>query len=149
MLFKALATADGVMKRLDPAFDAVAAAAPVVRRAAVARFGPAALAEKGRQAGLDLARLADDLPTLGRLLVHRLRQRRFEAEISLADTSRLGRHLERSAAIVAIGLVAAAFVLGLAPALLRSGILVGGTNVFALVGLVAVVLGLGRLLLAL
>lgn len=53
LLFKALLSVDGVMKGLDPEFDAIAVAAPIVKAQMRARFGPEQLLQKGQALALD------------------------------------------------------------------------------------------------
>ena len=145
ILFKALATADGVMKRLDPDFDAIEAARPIVRRAALGRFGPEALRGRAEEIGLDLVGLAENVPGLVKLLTHRLRQGPFKAELSVADVDRFGGHLNRAATKIAVALVVGAFAIGLAPELARSGPTIQGAPFFVILGAAVVVAGLAAL----
>lgn len=145
ILFKALATADGVMKRLDPDFDAIEAARPIVRRAALGRLGPGALKQRGEEIGLDLLSLAEGVPALVKLVTHRLRQGGLKAEISVAEVDRFGLHLNRAATKIAIALVVGAFAIGLAPELARAGPAIQGAPLFVVLGVTVVAAGLATL----
>lgn len=140
LLFKALITADGVMRSLDPEFDAIAVAAPIVKEEMRRRHAPGALLGKGQALALDVAGLATDLPSLLRLLALRLRQGRIAAEIELKGLDRIGADIRWAATRLAVAVVTAAFALGLAPRLLDFGPTLFGVPVTALIGL-AVILG--------
>ncbi len=139
LLFKALITADGVMRTLDPGFDAVRVATPMVRRELQRRFAPAALADKGQALALDLAGLANDLPSLLRLLSLRLRQGRLSADIELKGLARIGGDIRWAATRIAVAIIAAAFALGLAPRLVDLGPAWSGVSVTAWLGLAVIV----------
>lgn len=147
LLFKALITADGVMRGLDPDFDAIAVAAPVVRGEMVRRYDPAALAGRGRALALDLAGLTADLPALMRLLALRLRQGRVSAEIELKGLEGIGADIRWAATRIAVAVVTAAFALGLAPRLLDFGPSLFGVPVAAWLGLGVIGGGMAWLLL--
>lgn len=121
LLFKALITADGVMRSLDPAFNVIAVSAPIVRREMARRFGPAELADKGRAFLQEMLSLAGDLPGLLRLLAMRLRQGRLHAEIELKNIDRIGSDIRWAATRIAVAVVTAAFALGIAPRLMDYG----------------------------
>ncbi len=121
LLFKALMTADGVMRNLDPDFDVVRVAAPLVAREMQDRFQPKALLDQGRGAALDLLGLASEVPSLMRLLAPRLREGRLTADIEVKGLERIGGDVRWAASRIAVTLVVAAFALGLAPRLLDFG----------------------------
>jgi len=147
LLFKALITADGVMRGLDPDFDAIAVAAPIVREEMARRYAPAALAGRGRALALDLAGLAADLPALARLLALRLRQGRISAEVELKGLEGIGGDIRFAATRIAVAVVTAAFALGLAPRLLDYGPSLLGAPAAAWLGLGVIAGGMAWLLL--
>ncbi|WP_038209904.1 ABC1 kinase family protein [Xenophilus azovorans] len=142
LLFKALATADGMLRRLDPALDLVATVAPMVRSAMAARYSAGAVGARGRAAAAQLYDMADDLPQVLRLVLHHLKQGRVHAEVEVRHFDRIADALERAATRLAIAIVAAAFVLGLAPRVLGWGPTWGGIPVFGLLGLALTVAAL-------
>lgn len=142
LLFKALITADGVMRLLDPDFDAISVAAPIVRREMARRYGPASLAGKSKTLALDLAGLASDLPGLLRLLALRLRQGRLSAEIELKGLDRIGADIRWAATRIAVAVVTAAFALGLAPSLIAHGPTMFGVPLPLWLGLGIIAFGL-------
>lgn len=147
LLFKALMTADGVMRNLDPDFDAVRVAAPLVRREMRERLRPQALLDRGRGAALNLLGLAGEAPSLMRLLALRLREGRFAADIDVKGLDRIGGDIRWAASRIAVALVVAAFALGLAPRLLDFGPAIFGFPLTAILGLLVILGGFIWLLL--
>lgn len=142
LLFKALITADGVMRGLDLEFDAIRVAEPIVRRELQSLYSPTALAGQGKALALDLAGLVRDLPSLIRLLQLRLKQGRFSAEIELKGLDRIGDDIRWGATRIAVAVVTAAFALGLAPRLIGYGPDVMGLPLGAWLGIGLIVGGL-------
>ncbi len=142
LLFKALITADGVMRALDPEFDALRVAAPLVQEEMRRRFLPANLLAKGGKAGLDLLALAREAPGLLRLLTLRLRQGRLVAEVELRGLDRIGADIRWGATRLAVAVVTAAFALGMAPRLLDFGPSLFGVPVTGLAGFGVIAVGL-------
>ncbi len=147
LLFKALITADGVMRSLDAEFDVVAVAAPLMNAELRRRYAPGAVFGKGRTLALDVAGLAMDLPSLVRLLMQRLKQGRITAEIELKGLEKTSADIRWAATRVAVAIVTAAFALGLAPHLLTVGPTLFGIPITALFGMGIVTLGVVWLLL--
>lgn len=142
LLFKALITADGVMRGLDPQFDAVAVAAPMVQSEMLRRYAPGAVFGRGRALAFDLAGLASDLPALIRLLALRVRQGRISASVELQGLERIGGDIRWAATRIAVAIVTAAFALGLAPRLFEYGPLVFGVPLPLWLGLGVIAAGL-------
>jgi ubiquinone biosynthesis protein len=145
LLFKALLSVDGVMKGLDPAFDAIAVAAPIVKAQMRARFSPEQLLEKGQGLALDLAGLTAEAPSLLRLLALRLKQGRIAAHVELKGLERIGEDIRWAATRLAVAVVTAAFALGLAPRMLDFGPLLFGIPLTAWIGLAIIAGGLAWL----
>jgi ubiquinone biosynthesis protein len=141
VLFKALATADGVMKRLDPDFDAVEAAAPLMRENLGERLSVGAVKKRATRFAFDMLQASEDLPSTIRLILHRLRAGRVQVDVKIEGIEGLGRSLERSALKLAVALVVAAFAIGLAPELLRIGPHPFGLPLFVITGVVVIVAG--------
>lgn len=146
LLFKALITADGVMRSLDPDFDALAVACLIVQEEMIRRYRPGALMGKGKSLALDFAGLAAEAPSLLRLLALRLRQGRIAAEVELKGLDRIGTDIRWAATRIAVAIVTAAFALGLAPRLLDFGPTLLGIPVTALLGIAVILGGLAWLL---
>jgi ubiquinone biosynthesis protein len=141
VLFKALATADGVMKRLDPDFDAVKAAAPLMQESIGESLSATMVKKRVTRFAFDMLQASEDLPSTVKLLLHRLRAGRVQVDVKVEGIDRLGRALERSALKLAIALVVAAFAIGLAPELLRIGPSLFGLPLFVILGVAVIVAG--------
>ncbi|MCU4117926.1 AarF/UbiB family protein [Variovorax sp. N23] len=139
LLFKALATADGMLRRLDPAIDLVATVAPLVRREMLARYSAEEIGRRGKAAAAQLYDVAGEVPQVLRLVLHHLKQGKVQAELEVKHLDRVSGAMERAATRLAIAIVAAAFILGLAPQLLALGPTWRGVPVFGLLGLVLAV----------
>lgn len=139
LLFKAIATADGMLRRLDPAIDLVATVAPLVRREMLARYSAEEIGRRGKAAAAQLYDVAGEVPQVLRLVLHHLKQGKVQAELEVKHLDRVSGAMERAATRLAIAIVAAAFILGLAPRLLTLGPTWYGIPVFGLLGLVLAV----------
>jgi ubiquinone biosynthesis protein len=142
LLFKALITADGVLHRLDPAFDIVATLRPLLRNVLLHRYRPLASRRRALALGAQLLDAGEDLPQTLRLLLCRLKQGKLRADLEINNITLLSRALERAAVTLAIAIVTAAFALGITPWLMASSLRILGVPVFPLLGLMACVAGI-------
>ncbi|ASR90206.1 MULTISPECIES: ABC1 kinase family protein [Alcaligenes] len=142
LLFKAFITADGVLKRLDPQFDVVEVAQPVILALMRKQYSPRRVYADLQRSLLESRQLAMDAPQLLRLLMHRVRQGKISARIQVEGMPRLASSLEKAATRLAIAIVTAAFVLILGPVLVTRGPAWLGLTIFSWAGLLAAVLGL-------
>ncbi len=142
LLFKAFITADGVLKRLDPQFDVVEVAQPVILALMRKQYSPGRVYADLQRSLLESRQLAMDAPQLLRLLMHRVRQGKISARIQVEGMPRLAASLEKAATRLAIAIVTAAFVLILGPVLVTRGPSWLGLTIFSWAGLLAALLGL-------
>ena len=105
---------------------------------------PDALLGRAGSALLELQALAGDAPGILRRVLRRLEKGKLEIEIGRMD--RFGRSIERGAARIAVAIVTAAFVVGLAPILAESGPRLWGIPAFALPSCLAALAGIAWLL---
>lgn len=147
MLFKAFITADQVLLQLDPHFDVVRTATPMVREQLLQRYSLRQIARRRQAALVEWLDLAADAPHTLRLLMQRLRGGKLQAEIDLRQIDQLAQALERSATRLALAVVAGAFILGLAPGLLTMGPRLWGIPVFAALGVIGAAISVGALVL--
>lgn len=142
ILFRALVTADGVMRQLDPNYDLFAAAAPTIDRTLQGQFSLGGFKEKAMALGSGLYGAATELPSLIHLMLVRLKQGKVTVEIEIKGLDKIVHGIERAAARVAIALVVAAFAFTVAPRVIDLD-----PSVFAIISLLVASLGLGWLLL--
>lgn len=134
LLFKALITADRVLLQLDPQFDVVAIAAPMVTEQIKARYAPERLLREQRAAAAQMYELAADTPKTLRLLMYRLKQGRIGVDMDIRHLDRLSTSVERAATRLALAVVAGAFVLGIGPTLLAWNVHLLGLPIFPILG---------------
>lgn len=112
LLVKAFITLEGMGCELDPDFDMVGEAMPLLEQAMHARYTPAAIIKRGwRTAGEALALVAGLPQDLSRLL-RAARRGRLEIHIDLTHLKRVGNQLDSAANRLAIGIVVAALIIG-------------------------------------
>ncbi|MFI5345966.1 MAG: ABC1 kinase family protein [Elusimicrobiota bacterium] len=80
LVVKALSEAESLARHLDPAFDAITAAAPFIRRAVEERLGPRRLAERLAVAGRETLDLLTSAPAELRELIRQARRGRLLIE---------------------------------------------------------------------
>jgi ubiquinone biosynthesis protein len=131
-----------VLKRLDPQFDVVEVAQPVIMALMRKQYSPRRVYADLQRSLLESRQLAMDAPQLLRLLMHRVRQGKISARIQIEGMPRLASSLEKAATRLAIAIVTAAFVLILGPVLVTRGPAWLGLTIFSWAGLLAAVLGL-------
>ena len=142
ILFKALISADGMMRQLDPTFDLFTAAGPTVQQNIKDRFSWSGLKKKAEGLGSGLYGAISELPDLVHLLLVRLKQGKVTVEIEIKDMDKLVQGLELAATRLAIALVTAAFSITLAPRLFDLG-----EPVFVITTIFVAIIGLGWLFL--
>ena len=113
-LAKTVLMAEGLGTRLDPGFQLVPVARPLLRRALVERLRPTAAHGLG-QSALDMARVARDLPARARRLGERIERQGLQVDVKVDprvfvhELERLVRNLRVSAlsaaSILALGLL--------------------------------------------
>lgn len=142
LLIKAFVSLDGMGRQLDPGFDLVSAARPILQRLVLQRYTPDKLADLARQGLGDSAMLAATLPGDLRDLITAARhgQLTFGVEISQLDQV-LGR-LNRSMTHLTLGIVIGALTVGSSIVTAVSGAdLPFGLEVFAMLGFFGAVIG--------
>lgn len=142
LLLKALATADGTMKLLDPDFDTIAAARPFVEREVLSRLSPDEVMTRMAGFGEEALALAEDSPALIKGALSRVSEGKLRAEIVIPENTDIAGALERSGKRIAVAVVIAAFAIGIAPGLIEWGPAVFGLHLGAWAGLAIIVAGI-------
>ncbi|MCT9809599.1 AarF/UbiB family protein [Acidovorax sp. Be4] len=145
LLFKALITADRVLLQLDPEFDVVRIAQPMVEAQIRARYAPERLLREQRAAMVQLYEMAADAPKTLRLLMYRLKQGRVGVDMNIRHLQRVSLAVERAATRMALAVVAGAFILGMGPTLLAWDVRWFGVPVFPVLGGLGAVVSLAVL----
>ncbi len=135
LVLKACVTLETYGRELDPRFDMVGEAAPFLEAAALERFGPARLAQRGWRASRILLDTLADLPRDLRELVRSARNGRLQMHVDLTSLYRFGQQLDGAANRLAIGIVTAAFIVGSAIVMtVEGGPTLLGLPLFGLLG---------------
>lgn len=134
LLFKALITADRVLLLLDPGFDVISTAQPLVKEQMRARFAPRRLLREKRQAALQMFEMTADAPKTLRLLLYRLKQGRVGVDMDVPQLHRISGAMERAATRLSLAVVAGAFILGIGPTLMAWDVRLLGIPVFPVLG---------------
>jgi ubiquinone biosynthesis protein len=114
LLLKTAAMHEALGSRLDPDFRLTAALTPYAERLLQRQYAPTRWARQAGQAGLEAARLGVELPREVRRLLTALRLGTLEVGVRPEHFEPLVWRLERLANRLVLGILAAAFVNGLA-----------------------------------
>ena len=120
MLFITMGTLEGVGSALDPGFDFVESAKPMVEKLLPQRWGRQRLERAFRRSGLRYFRLAEDLPFLLDLVLRRAGSGEFKVAVRPAETDEVMDRLDSLVDKLSWSVILAALVLGTAILLSRS-----------------------------
>jgi ubiquinone biosynthesis protein len=112
LMFKAMITMEGLGRQYDPDFHVLDHLAPLLRRAIAARYRPAGLMRRGRNAFGQFVDVMTSVPRdLGRLLRDARRGKtRIDLDIKRLDA--FGKQLDRSIGLATMGIMTASVVIG-------------------------------------
>jgi ubiquinone biosynthesis protein len=114
LLLKTLIMEEGLGMRLDPAFRLTTILVPYARELLVRHYLSGRLLRRLGQAGLDAAEIAVDLPWHARRLLGDLERGGIEVALGRAQVDAVLGRLERLVNRLVLGVLAAAFIVGLA-----------------------------------
>lgn len=114
LLLKTIAMNEGLGRQLDPSFRLATVLAPYAQRLVLRQYSPAVWAKRLSRASLDAARLGVDLPEQLRRLIGELERGGLEVGMRPEGFEPLVSRLERLGNRIILGIIAAAFVNGLA-----------------------------------
>lgn len=109
---KALITLEGIGRSLDPEFDAVATAEPVVRELVFTTYGPRFIGRKLLQGSRDVLRLLRDIPSDLRELSRTLRENQLKIILEHRGLREASADLDRASKKISASIVIAALILG-------------------------------------
>ena len=114
LLIKTIIITEGIGTRLDPDFHLTEVIAPYADQMMVRLFSPRRLAKKLGQASLDVARLGVEIPQQLRHILNEIDRGGFEVGMKPGTFEPLIDRLERLANRIVLGVIASAFIVGLA-----------------------------------
>nr|WP_320132762.1 AarF/UbiB family protein [uncultured Holophaga sp.] len=142
LLIKAFISLEGMGRELDPDFDMVSQALPLLEQAMRRRYHPQAMAQRSWRTLHELLSLLTGLPgDLSRLL-RAARRGRLEIHIDVTHLKRVGNQLDRAANRITIGIVVAALIIGSSIVMtVPGGPTLFGLPIFGLVGFLIATIG--------
>ncbi len=114
VLLKTVVMSEGLGARLDPTFRLTTVLAPYAETLVMRQYSPLRWAKRLGQASLDAARLGAELPQQLRRLASQIEQGQLEVAVRPSSFEPAVRRFERLANRIVLGILAAAFVNGLA-----------------------------------
>lgn len=138
LLLKAFITLEGLGRQLDPEFNLIDVATPILKRIFLARYSPDALLKKGKNNLLELAELITDLPKDLHHLLETMQQGSIGINIDINKPEWLGKELDRTINRLSISLVTSALIVGSSIVTTVEG---GTSSFFGLMGFVGAFIG--------
>jgi ubiquinone biosynthesis protein len=120
MLFITMGTLEGVASTLDPDFDFVTSAKPMVEQLLPQRWGRQRLERAARRSGFRYFRLIEDFPFLADLVLRRAGTGEFKVAVRPTETDQLVDRLDGIADKLSWAVILAALILGTAILLAQS-----------------------------
>jgi len=114
LLVKTIIIAEGIGTRLDPNFHLIEVIEPYADQLMMRLFSPRRMIKKLGQAGVDVARLGVEIPQQLRQLLTEIERGGFEVGMKPNAFEPLLVRLERLANRIVLGVIASAFIVGLA-----------------------------------
>ena len=108
---KALITLEGLGRKLDPEFDAVAVAQPFVNEIVLSTYGPRYVGRKLFQGSYDVLRLIRDLPSDLRELLHTLRDNQLRVVVDHRGLKEAFQEINRASKRISVSIINAAIVI--------------------------------------
>ncbi len=114
LLVKTIIITEGIGTRLDPEFHLTEVITPYADQLMLRLFSPRRLVKKLGQAGVDVARLGVEIPQQLRYILTEIERGGFEVGMKPGTFEPLITRLESLANRIVLGVIAAAFIVGLA-----------------------------------
>lgn len=142
MLFKTLITLDGMGRQIDPDFDIVAQAEPMLLKAIQERHHPDAIVGRAQRDIGHLMAVMGAFPRDLRRFMRRLRSGSILVKVDMRDLARFGTLMDRAASRLTIGMVTASLIISSSIVMtVNSGPTVLGLPALGVLGFLAAMLG--------
>ena len=112
LLARALVTSEGVGRQLDPAFNMVETARPLVERVLRERTSPSALVERAGELAHDTAEVVQALPRGVLEIIEKARTDRFQIQFVHRNLEHFVQELDRSSNRLSLAVLVAALIVG-------------------------------------
>ncbi len=138
MLGKAIGTAEGICRTLDPSFNGQVVLTPAMHALIRKRTSPKAIAKQVKTTALSFFSRARDLPGRFDRIMKKFEGGRIEFDFRHKDLEEIELEIDRSSNRLTLGIIIAAFIVASALIMqLPTGPLIMGFPAFALIGLSA------------
>jgi ubiquinone biosynthesis protein len=114
LLVKTIIITEGIGTHLDPDFHLTSVMEPYADQLMMKLFSPTRVVKKISQAGMDMAKLGIEIPQQLRYILGEIERGGFEVGMKPGTFEPLINRLERLANRIVLGMIAAAFIVGLA-----------------------------------
>jgi len=142
LLVKAFISLEGMGHELDPDFDMVSEALPMLEKAMRRRYRPRAVIQRSWKTIGEVLTLLAGLPNDVSHLLRAARRGRLEIHIDVTHLKRVGNQLDRAANRITIGIIVAALIIGSSIVMtVQGGPTALGLPIFGLVGFLIATLG--------
>ena len=142
MVIKVFVILESMGRNLDPDFDMVSTARPLLRNALLLRYSPRAMAKRGQKVIVKSLDILASLPEHLRDILRSARTGNIKLNIDIERLKHLGDQLDHSANRLTIGIVIAALIIGSSIVMTVSGgPALLGLPLFGLLGFIGAVLG--------
>lgn len=138
LLLKTFITLEGLGRQLDPEFNLVEAASPLIKRIFIARYSPDTLFKKGKSNLVSLTELLTDLPRDLHRLIESMRHGTLGVKIDVNQPNWLIKELDRIINRLSVSLVTSALIVGSSIVTTVEG---GSSSIFGLMGFIGAFLG--------
>ena len=142
MVIKVFVILESMGRNLDPDFDMVSTARPLLRNALLLRYSPRAMAKRGQKVIVKSLDILASLPENLRAILRSARTGNIKVNIDIERLKHLGDQLDHSANRLTIGIVIAALIIGSSIVMtVNGGPTLLGLPLFGLLGFIGAVLG--------
>ena len=138
LLIKAFITLEGMGRQLDPDFNLVEVADPLLRRALLTRYSPAEVTKRGLKNLSGLIELFTDFPQDMHRLLESVRRGALSVRLDITKPEWLGRELDRAINRLSVSLVTSALIVGSSIVSTVEG---GASSFFGLMGFLGAGIG--------
>lgn len=114
LLIKTIIQTESLGRQLDPDFHLTEVIVPYAQRLMMRRYSPTRLLRRAGRVGMEMIQLGEEMPQQVRRLLNRIDQGGFEVGMRPDSFQPLLDRLERVANRIVLGILASAFIVGLA-----------------------------------
>jgi ubiquinone biosynthesis protein len=112
LLVRALVTSEGVGRQLDPSFQMVETARPIIQRVLRERISPSAIVDKAGELARDTAEVVQVLPRGLIEIIEKARSDRFQIQFVHRNLEHAIQELDRSSNRLSLAILVAALIVG-------------------------------------